>query len=409
MRIEEIREEIIKQKADILKDYIELLSIPAINPRVGGLGEYKRVRWLEDYFDRLGIAYEEYRVADDAVAEGQRYSLVVRFSGSEHTNKTLWFIAHLDTVNSGDESAWYTDPLKPAEKDGKVFGLGAEDNGQALICNIYTCRYMHKHHLRAKCHVAFLFVSDEEVGNRYGLEYLIKNNLFSPDDEAVIPDSGSRDGTFIEVAEKSALWLKFTVTGTQTHAAMPQTGINASYIGSRFAVDLVDKLREAATQRNILFNPPYSTVELTQKFNNVDSPNVVPGKDVFVLDMRLLPCFTNDQALKLVDSLLVSYEYRYRVTITYEELLRSDAPDATSPDSLVATNLVQVLKELGIEAYCGGIGGGTCAAMLRRQHIPAVVWATVDDLAHQANEYAVFDNIIQDISVFISLVNRYVE
>jgi succinyl-diaminopimelate desuccinylase len=39
-------------------------------------------------------------------------------------------------------------------------------------------------------------------------------------------------------------------------------------------------------------------------------------------------------------------------------------------------------------------------AVFRRHGIPAVVWSTMDDLAHQPNEYCVIDNMVQDAKVF---------
>ncbi len=55
----------------------------------------------------------------------------------------------------------------------------------------------------------------------------------------------------------------------------------------------------------------------------------------------------------------------------------------------------------------GGIGGGTCAAILRAQNIPAVVWSNVDDMCHQPNEYVVIENLVKDAKVFASTILKY--
>jgi succinyl-diaminopimelate desuccinylase len=55
------------------------------------------------------------------------------------------------------------------------------------------------------------------------------------------------------------------------------------------------------------------------------------------------------------------------------------------------------------EVRVGGIGGGTCAGSFRRIGIPAVVWATLDELAHQPNEYAKIENMVNDAKVFAYL------
>jgi succinyl-diaminopimelate desuccinylase len=47
-----------------------------------------------------------------------------------------------------------------------------------------------------------------------------------------------------------------------------------------------------------------------------------------------------------------------------------------------------------------GIGGGTVAAIFRREGYHAAVWAKIFESAHQPNEYALISNIIGDAKVF---------
>ena len=69
--------------------------------------------------------------------------------------------------------------------------------------------------------------------------------------------------------------------------------------------------------------------------------------------------------------------------------------------------LQQALKEVrGIKADPIGIGGGTCAAIFRKDGLPAVVWETNDELAHEPNEYTVVDNLVNDAKIFAWLYQR---
>jgi succinyl-diaminopimelate desuccinylase len=77
----------------------------------------------------------------------------------------------------------------------------------------------------------------------------------------------------------------------------------------------------------------------------------------------------------------------------------------------VNAKIVLMLKEAiksvrRVEPKVGGIGGGTCAAFFRRIDIPAVVWSTVDEMAHQPNEYAKIANLVNDAKIFASLAIR---
>ena len=393
---------------EMAADIMEMSRIPAVNPRMNGAGEYARMQWLQEYLKKYGIPFDVIEVPDDAVKEGVRLNLVVKLLGTEDPEKTLWIIAHVDTVNSGDLENWNTDPFQPERIGGRIYGLGVEDNSQAVITALHTCRLVMEKKLQTKCSLGFIFASDEETGSTYGLHALLDHGVFSPRDEAIVPDAGSADGSFVEIAEKSQVWLKFTVTGKQAHASMPQLGINATSIGMHLGVELEDMLKREFNQEDPLFNPPYSTFELTQKFVNVDSPNVMPGKDVFVMDLRILPCYTVDQVMERIYAVAKRYEEeRKGVTVQVEFITRVDAPAPTPSDSDIVTRLVASIRENGVAAYYGGIGGGTCGAILRAHNIPAAVWSTLDELAHQPNEYVVVENLVKDTKVYLSTILKY--
>lgn len=66
--------------------------------------------------------------------------------------------------------------------------------------------------------------------------------------------------------------------------------------------------------------------------------------------------------------------------------------------------LGDALRELrGVEARTIGIGGGTVAAAFRARGVPAAVWSTMEDTAHQPDEYALISNLVADAQVFAYL------
>ena len=85
----------------------------------------------------------------------------------------------------------------------------------------------------------------------------------------------------------------------------------------------------------------------------------------------------------------------------------SPAMIATPEDAPVVRNLLESLREAGVEARCGGIGGGTCGAILRQIGIPSVVWSTIIELAHQPNEHVVIDNLVADTGIYLATVAKY--
>lgn len=408
MDVKKMQALLLEKKDQMIADMMEMSAIPAINPKMGGTGEYARMQWIMGWFDKRNIPYEVYEVPDENVKEGVRLNVIVTIPGKTIQDRSLWFISHVDTVGPGDLEAWNTDPFTPTLKDGKIYGLGCEDNSQSVITTMYACELLVSEQIQLDRNVRFYYASDEETGSDFGMKALLDKGLIQPEDEAIVPDGGSPDGSFVEIAEKSQVWLKFTVNGKTSHAAMPHLGINACYIGMKFGVDLEESLKEKYSREDPLFNPPMSTFELTQKFANVESPNVMPGKDVFCMDMRILPDYPVDEVMSFIHTIMEKYENQYPgISIEVEFLTRTDAPAPTSPESKVVQSLMEAINETGTKAYYGGIGGGTCGAILRAKNIPAVVWSTLDDMCHTPNEYVVIDNMIRDTGIYMSVMSRY--
>ena len=85
---------------------------------------------------------------------------------------------------------------------------------------------------------------------------------------------------------------------------MPDLGINACSIGMHLGVEVEDMLKREFDYKDSLFSPPCSTFELTQKFANVESPNVLPGQDIFTIDMRILPKYSVDEVMGRIRSIV---------------------------------------------------------------------------------------------------------
>lgn len=389
---------------DVVKSFMELLEIPAVNPSAGGDGEEERAEKLEkilrDYrLDSL-IRIDAH---DDRVKGGVRPNIVGLIHG-EDKGKTLWLVAHIDTVPEGDINLWETDPFKPVLKNGKIYARGSEDNGQAIASILLTLKIIRELKLTPRNNLGLVFASDEEAGSQYGLQYLVEKGVFKKNDEAIVLDYGAPDGSKIEIAEKHLLWLKFTVNGVQAHAAFPNEGINAHRVGARLITILDQLLHERFCEVDNMFTPPTSTFEPTKKEHNVDNVNTVPGRDIFYFDCRVLPRYSLKQVLETVNTVCRSFELMYNVKIDVVEDLRWESPPSTSPDAPIVKKLADAIKLVrNVEARVIGIGGGTCAAFLRAKEIPAVVWSTIDMMAHKPNEYCKIENIRKDAVVLTLL------
>lgn len=380
-----------------------LTSHIAIAPEGGGDGETEKCDALKKYLISKGFKnLERFEAPDARVSSKKRPSLVATIPGSDDSQK-IWVMAHLDVVPTGDLSLWETNPWEVTEKNGKLFGRGVEDDQQGLCSAVLAGLYYIENKITPSKTVKLLFVADEENGSEYGINWLLKNtNLFNKNDLFIIPDGGDSKGETIEIAEKNILWLNVHVIGKQTHGSRPDNGANACLAASALILEL-HNLENVFNAKDELFEPNYSTFQPTKREKNVDSINIIPGEDRFCMDCRILPQYKLSTVLEKVDEICKKIESSYNVKIEYTTPQKSESP-ATSKDSEVAQKLANAIKKVhNIDAKFIGIGGGTVGAELRRLGYEAVVWSTLDDQAHQPNEYCIVDNLLADAKTLVEL------
>jgi succinyl-diaminopimelate desuccinylase len=387
-----------------------LISINSIGPANNGPGEGEIAGYLADYLRKSGFQQiKNYPAADPRVSGGERPNLVAILEG-KNPSKTLWILTHTDIVPAGDLSKWDSDPFKAVVRNDKIFGRGSEDNHQGTVSSILMARAYIETGIRPGINIGLVLMADEETGSAYGLGHLLKSktDLFKKEDLIIIPDAGEPDAGMIEVAEKSILWIKFKTTGKQVHASTPQQGINAFRAAANLVVGL-DSLHTQYPARNDVFSPPLSTFEPTKKEANVPNINTIPGEDIFYLDCRVLPDYDISEVMQTIRTIADKTEKAFSVKIEISTEQKEQAAAATPVSAPVVGLLKKAIHEVyAVEAKPMGIGGGTVAALFRRQGYPVAVWSTIDDLAHQPNEYCKISNMINDAKVFVHCIQNAV-
>ena len=410
----DLKDKIFKEIEGLEKTMIwslcRVLQYPAVSPHNGGQGEEEKALEISKIVIEEGLShgakFEWIRVPDVKSQTGNRPSLILRTPGQ--TKQRLWMLSHMDVVSEGDISAWKTEPFEPEVKDGMVIARGSNDNGQAGIAMLYALKALKNLGLTPMYETCLAFVADEEMGSRYSIEPMVKDKLvdFCKDDMILVPDGGNSIGDFIQIAEKGLLQMEFIITGKQVHASTPDLGTNACRVANIFSVELDEALHKAFPEVNELFKPETSTFEPTRRQANVASVNVVPGTEKLAFDCRVLPHIPIDDVIMTAEKVMKDIMSRMDVQIELKVINRQDHAPDISKDSPIAQSLTKAISEvLGITPKFGGVGGGTFAAFFRHVGIPAVVWEqNTDGQAHQPNEYALIQHMLNNAKVFALLM-----
>ena len=379
-----------------------------LGPDNGGEGEQSKADYLEAWLRSFGIDdIEHVDAADDRVPSQKRPNLIVRIPG--RSERMVWMLAHMDVVPAGEKTLWHTDPwvvTRDRDDADLIYGRGVEDNQQALVCGCLLAAALKETGIVPDRGFGFILVSDEETGNAYGIQHLFreKPDFVSREDIVIVPDSGSSDGRFIETAEKGILWLRVVIEGSQCHASRPDEGKNALTAAAAMIMGVKD-VEDEFTARNDLFAPDRSTFTPTKHEAIVPNVNTMPGKEVFYIDCRVLPCYSLEEVLIAFRALADRVAEKYGVSVSVEKYMEEPAAAPTPENSAVVTLLKKAVKEvLGRECYCGGSGGSTVAVNFRERGIPAAVWALICKNCHCPNEAARLSFAVKESQVFASML-----
>jgi succinyl-diaminopimelate desuccinylase len=404
-RIEEAFKRIDGYRGEIISLQKELTSRPALGPVNAGTGEHEKTEYLKERLRELKPDHlEEIKAPDERADKGYRPNVIAVWKGEEGA-PAVWVLSHTDIVPPGDLALWESDPYDARVEGDKIIGRGVEDNQHGIVSSLLAVKAVLETGGRPRRSMALALVADEETGSAYGLDYVLRSHphFFKPGDLIIVPDGGNEEGTMIEVAEKSMLWMKFTVLGQQCHASTPEKGKNSLYAAARLIVELA-ALKTRFGDKDDLFKPPVSTFEPTKMEANVPNVNTIPGREVFYLDCRILPNYDLEEVIAFAEALARSLAAELEVSIKVEPVYRQEAAPPTPGDAPVVEALRKAVKKVkGLEAKPMGIGGGTVAAFFRKAGLHAAVWATESDTPHQPNEYCLISNITADAKVFASI------
>ncbi len=398
-RIETYRDQVIQLQLD-------LTARVALGPENGGTGEHEKTNYIKELLEALKPdILKEYKAPDERARHGYRPNLIAVWGDNNDAQPVTWVLSHSDIVPPGDPSLWESDPYKIRVEGDRIIGRGVEDNQHGFVSSYLALKAIIETGHEISRPVALAIVADEETGSKYGLQYLLDHHkeLFKKEDIIIVPDVGNKDGTMIEVAEKSMLWLKFTVTGRQCHASTPGKGKN-TLSGAAALILALDKLNQQFNSLDELFSPPVSTFAPTKAEANVPNINTIPGKNVFFMDCRILPEYEVDEVLTACREISDKISRDLDLQIEVETAYRADAAEATPGDAPVVKALASAIEKVtGKQAEPRGVGGGTVAACFRKTGLPAAVWCTMPDTPHQPNEYCLIPNILTDAKIFSCL------
>lgn len=199
---------------------------------------------------------------------------------------TVLLNSHHDTVRP---AAGYTrDPHEPTVENGRLYGLGSNDAGGALVGLIDA--FVRLESAGLGCNLILAATAEEEISGPNGVAALLPE--LGPVDCAIVGEPTLLD---LAVAERGLVVLDGEAQGVSGHAARGE-GTNALYL----ALDDIAAVRAHAFARpSALLGPTGAAVTVIQSGTQ---HNVVPDRCTFTVDLRVNEAYRNAEAVAELQS-----------------------------------------------------------------------------------------------------------
>ena len=312
----------------------------------------------------------EHHVAHSRVANNV-WALNRHFDASK---PTILLNSHHDTVKP---NAGYTrDPFLPTEEDGKLFGLGSNDAGGAVVSLWAAFLYFYDR-TDLKYNLALALTAEEEISGANGIERILPE--LPPVDFAMV---GEPTGTHLAIAEKGLLVLDCIAHGIAGHAAREE-GDNAIY----------KAISDIVWFRDFQFPKISDTLGPIKMSVTVigagEQHNVVPSACQFTVDIRVTDVYTHEEILEVIGQHVQS-EIKPRSV-----RMRSSAIPRSHP-------IVQAGLRLGKQLY-----GSPTTSDQALIPAPSVKVGPGDSArSHSADEFIYLNEVMEGIRTYIGLLEH---
>jgi acetylornithine deacetylase/succinyl-diaminopimelate desuccinylase family protein len=366
---------------------LDLVAIPSYGANEGPVLDY-----LVQRFQRQNIPF---RITE---MDGKPLNVVAEIGQG---GRALVLNSHVDTVPPGDSTLWQTDPLTPVEKNGRIYGRGAEDAKGCLAAMIVAFETLAARREELPARVILMAVGAEERGG-LGTKTEVMNGFRA--DAAIVGES-----TLLEpkLAHKGVLRLEVEVKGKAAHASDPEAGVNA-VVAMAPVIAALDRLAAEVRTRQERHTGRASLVIST--IAGGVALNVIPASCVLSIDRRVLPTETDGEAREeIVRTVTAALPTGLGATAEVRTV-RFVAPSATREDAPIVRAAERAASELlGRSVWASGFTA-TCdmAYLVNEGGIPSIILGPDSiALAHQVDECISIEEMTRAVAMYLRTIELW--
>ena len=367
----------------------ELVAVNSVNPTLvrGAPGEREIADLIAVEMRRGGLD-----VSIETVTHGRPN--VVGVLDGRAAGRTLMFCGHTDTVGV----TGMIDPFTPVERDGRLYGRGAQDMKGGVAAMIGAASAIAEHGDLASGRLVVAAVVDEEHSS-IGADALVKSWRA---DAAIVTEP---TGLEIAIGHKGFAWVDIVVEGKAAHGSRPADGQDAILRLGR----VLSRLE--ALDRTVQARPPHPLVGTGSLHASIIEGgrelSSYPDRATLQMERRTLPGEPESIALYEVREILDALArddatFRGTATAMFSRPAYQIASDHELPQILAAA-----LTLAGGLPRITGASFWTDAAVLGQAGIPSILFGPGGAGLHSTEEYVNMADVVLCRDTLVELARRF--
>jgi acetylornithine deacetylase len=368
----------------------KLVATNSVNPTLvpGAPGEAKIAHVIAAEMRAMGM-----EVAIEEVASGRPN--VVGILEGQKAGRSLMFCGHIDTVGVAGMRA----PFDPIERDGKLYGRGAQDmkGGVAAMIDGAACKLVETGGLAAG-RLIIAAVADEEYAS-LGAQALVKKWHA---EAAVVTEPTD---LLIGIGHKGFVWIEIIVKGRAAHGSRPREGRDAIFRMGRVLsrLERLDRELQGRAQHSILGTGSLHAAII----NGGRELSVYPDNCNVQIERRTISGETGTTVLQEVEEILASLRTEDPEFEASARLMVERSSYRISADHELAGLLGRALQQQARPGPRGGLTFWTDAAILGEAGIPTVIFGPGGAGLHSVEEYVKIDEVLSCRDALVELAREF--
>lgn len=291
------------------------------------------------------------------------------------------FAGHTDVVPTGPLEQWASNPFKPTQRDGKLYGRGAADMKTSIAAMVVATEEFLKDHTDHKGSIGFLITSDEEGPATDGTVVVCEELKRRGEqlDYCIVgePTSGEVLGDVVKNGRRGSMSGRLVVKGVQGHIAYPHMAKNPIHLAAPALAELV---AEKWDDGNEYYSP--TSWQISNIHGGTGASNVIPGEMTVDFNFRFSTASTAEGLQQRVHEILNRHDFDYELKWTI-----SGYPFLTPRGELSEALLKAIKNETGVDADLSTTGGTSDGRFIARICPQVVEFGPPNGSIHKIDEH----------------------